>query len=47
MIIHAFYILKIYFQVVKIDFASNYLKLKYFVMADSAQVIINWFVLKI
>ena len=40
MIIHALYILKIYFQVVRIDFALNHLiKLKYFVTADSAQAI--------
>ena len=46
MIVHALYILKIYFQVVGIDFATNYLiKLKYFVTADSAQAIIRRFVL--
>ena len=40
-IIHALYILKIYCQVVGIDFALNHLiKLKYFVTADSAQAII-------
>ena len=46
MIIHALYILKIYCQVVGIEFASNYLiKLKYFVTADSAQANIRRFVL--
>ena len=46
MIIHVLYILKIYCQVVGIDFASNHLiKLKYFVTADSAQVKIQRFVL--
>ena len=41
MIIHALYILKIYSQVVGIDFALNRLiKLKYFVTTDSAQAII-------
>ena len=38
MIIHVLYILRIYFQVVGINFALNHLiKLKYFVTADSAQ----------
>ena len=46
MIIHALYILKIYCQVVGIDFASNHLiKLKYIVTADSAQANICRFVL--
>ena len=46
MIIHAIYILKIYCQVVEIDFALNHLiKLKYFVTADSAQANIRRFVL--
>ena len=45
MIIHALYILKIYFQVVGIDFALNHLiKLKYFVTDDSAQTNIRRFV---
>ena len=45
-IIHALNILKIYFQVVEIDFDLNHLiKLKYFVTADSAQVNIRRFVL--
>ena len=40
MIIHALHILKIYCQVVGIDFALNHsIKLKYFVTADSAQAI--------
>ena len=44
-IIHALYILRIYIQVVGIDFALNHLiKLKYFVMADSAQANICRFV---
>ena len=47
-IIHALYILKIYCQVVGIDFALNHLiKLKYFVTADSAQANIRRFVLSI
>ena len=42
----ALYILKIYFQVVGIDFASNYvIKLKYFVTADPAQANVRGFVL--
>ena len=46
MIINALYILKIYFQVVGIDFALNHLmKLKYFVTADSAQANVRGFVL--
>ena len=46
MIIHALYILKIYCQVVGIDFVLNHLiKLKYFVTADSAQANIRRFVL--
>ena len=45
MIIYALYILKIYFQVVGIDFPLNHLKLKYFVTADSAQANICRFVL--
>ena len=46
MIIHALYILKIYFQVVGIDFALNHLiKLKYFVKPDFAQANICRFVL--
>ena len=45
-IIHALYILRIYFQIVGIDFDLNHLiKLKYFVTADSAQVNIRRFVL--
>ena len=45
-IIHALCIRKIYCQVVRIDFALNHLiKLKYFVMADSAQANIRRFVL--
>ena len=41
MILYALYILKIYCQVVGIDYALNHLiKLKYFVTADSAQAII-------
>ena len=45
-IIHALYILKIYCQVLGIDFALNHLiKLKYFVTADSAQANIRRFVL--
>ena len=46
MIIHALYILRIYFQIVEIDFALNHLiKVKYFVTADSAQTNIWRFVL--
>ena len=46
MIIHALYILKIYCQVVGIDFVLNHLiKLIYFVTADSAQANIRRFVL--
>ena len=45
MIIHALYILKIYFQVVGVEFALNHLiKLKYFVTANSAQANIRRFV---
>ena len=45
-IIHALYILKIYCQVVGIDFALNHLiKLKYFVTTDSVQANIRRFVL--
>ena len=46
MIIQALYILKIYCQVLGIDFVVNDLiKLKYFVTADSAQANIRRFVL--
>ena len=46
MIIHALYILKIYCQVLGIDFALNHLiKLKYFVTANSTQANIRKFVL--
>ena len=46
MIIHVLYILKIYCEVVGIDFVLNHLiKLKYFVTADSAQANICRFVL--
>ena len=46
MILHALYILRIYFQIVGIDFALNHLiKLKYFMTADSAQANIRRFVL--
>ena len=40
---HVLYILKIYFQVVGIDFALNHLiKLKYFVTANSAQATVTF-----
>ena len=46
MIIHALYILKIYREIVRIDFTLNHLiKRKYFVTADSAQANIRRFVL--
>ena len=46
MILNALHILKIFCQVVGIDFALNRLiKLKYFVTADSAQANIRRFVL--
>ena len=46
--VHVLHILKIYFQIVGIDFPSDYLiKLKSFGTGDSTQAIIRRFVLRV